>query len=71
MSLTRKDVRADGEPFAIRGATAIAIGAVVAIVVMLSSATVKEFAATGAMLIVAALMYPLRRQPVSHTPAVT
>lgn len=70
MSLMRRDVRADGEPFVIRGATPIAIGAVAAIVVMLSSATVKEFAATGAMLVVAALIYPLRRKAVSHAPAV-
>ena len=71
MFLMRRDVRADGEPFVIRGATAIAVGAMVAIVVMLSSATFKEFAATGAMLVVASLIYPLRRQRLSHTAAVT
>ena len=71
MSLMRRDVRADGEPFVIRGATAIAVGAVVAIAVILSSATWKEFAATGAMLVVASFLYLLRRKPVSQTAAVT
>lgn len=61
ISLIRRDVRGDGEPFAIPGAAAIAVLSVVAVLLILSSATLKEFAATGVTLAIASALYMLRR----------
>lgn len=61
ISLIRRDVRGDGEPFAIPGAAAIAVLSVVAVLLILSSATLREFAATGVTLAIASALYMLRR----------
>jgi amino acid transporter len=63
ISLMRRNVRIDDEvPFVVPGATAIAILATAASLFVMSSATLKEFAATGAALAIASLLYLLRRR---------
>ena len=67
--LMRRDVRADGEPFVVPAASLIAALAIVALVAIMSTATVKEFAATGITLAIASLLYKLRRRPQPAPPA--
>jgi amino acid transporter len=63
VSLMRRNVRTDGEPFVVPGATVIAATAIAAIVGILSTATLAEFGATGVALAVASLLYRWRRPP--------
>jgi len=69
LRLMRRDVRGDGEPFVVPGATAIVVLSVVAVLLILSSATLKEFAATGITLAIASVLYRLRRHTQSAPPA--
>ena len=69
--LMRRDVRADGEPFVVPAAPLIAALAIVALVAIMSTATVKEFAATGITLAIASLLYMLRRPQPAPPAAVT
>jgi APA family basic amino acid/polyamine antiporter len=61
--LMRRDVRGDGEPFAVPGAAVIAALAIGAVLLIMSSATLKEFGATGVTLAIASLVYRWRRPP--------
>jgi len=58
--LSRRDVRSDGEPFQFRGASVVPIVAVIVIIWILAHATRDEFAVTGAVLVVASILYLLR-----------
>ncbi len=69
MRLVHRDVRADGAPFVVPGATVIVALSVVAILLILSSARLKEFAATGITLAVASALYRLRRRAQPAPPA--
>ena len=70
VALMRRNVRIDGDaPFVVPGATAIAILATAASLFVMSSATAKEFAATGATLAIASLLYLLRRRTNPAAPA--
>lgn len=57
--LVRRDVRADGPPFTFPGAQALPILAIVAILWILAHATLREFAVTGAVLVIASVLYAL------------
>jgi amino acid transporter len=59
--LQRRDIRADGTPFAVPGGPAIPIAAVAVIVWLLSNATRREFTVEAAVLAVASLVYLVRR----------
>jgi amino acid transporter len=69
LRLIRRDVRADGEPFVVPGAMAIVGVSIVVVLAILSSATLKEFGATGVTLAIASLLYRLRRRPDPVPPA--
>jgi amino acid transporter len=58
--LVRSDVDSGGIPFAVPGGVFIPCAAIVVIVWFLSSAVWQEFAATGAVLVVASFAYRLR-----------
>jgi len=47
----------------------IAVLSIIAILLILSNATLKEFAATGVTLAIASVLYRLRRHPQSAPPA--
>jgi APA family basic amino acid/polyamine antiporter len=59
--LQRRNVRADGTPFAVPGGPAIPLLAAAAIVWLLSNATRREFAVEALVVAVAALFYFIRR----------
>ena len=59
--LQRRDVRAGGAPFVIRGGPAVPLLAAAVIVWLLSNATRREFAVEGLALATAALFYFIRR----------
>ena len=63
LRLVRRDVRGDGPPFVVPGATIIALLAIAAVIGILASATAKEFGATGIALAIASLLYRWRRKP--------
>ena len=58
--LVRRDVRADGPPFSFPGAQIIPVLAIVAIIWILSHATVREFAVAGVVLVLASILYFLQ-----------
>ena len=63
LRLVRHDVHGDGPPFAVPGATLIALLAVAAVIGILASATAKEFGATAIALAIASLLYRWRKKP--------
>jgi len=60
LELTRRDVRIDGAPFAPAGAWMGPVAGGVLLLLILSTATAAEFAVTGVVLAVAAMLYALR-----------
>lgn len=62
--LIRRDVRADGEPLRFPGAQLVPIIASGVIIWILSNATAKEFALTGAFLACASVLFLFRRKPI-------
>ena len=58
--LVRRDLRADGPPFSFPGAQIIPVLAIVAIIWILSHATVREFAVAGVVLVLASILYFLQ-----------
>src|SRR5437660_5962718 len=63
-TLIRRDVRADGPPFNFPGLKIVPALAIVAILWILAHATRREFAVTAAVLVVASVLYWLRRSAV-------
>jgi len=59
--LQRRDIRADGTPFAVPGGPAIPIAAAAAILWLLSNATRREFAVEATVLAAASLLYSIRK----------
>ena len=62
VELTRRNVRRAGVPFAIPGGHAAPVVAGLVIIWILSNATVRELSLTGVTIVIAALLYPLRRR---------
>ena len=62
ISLMRRNVRTEDPPFVVPAATLVAIVATVAVLIIMSSATVKEFGATGLTLAIASILYLARRR---------
>ena len=61
--LVRRDVRADGaQPFNFPGMQIVPVLAIIAIVWILTSATIHQFLVTGIVLILASIMYFVRVQ---------
>ena len=58
--LVQRDVRADGQPFKFPGMKIVPALAIIAILWILAHATVREFAVTGIVLVVASILYLLR-----------
>jgi amino acid transporter len=61
VELQRRDVRADGTPFAVPAGPVIPLAASAVIIWMLSNATGREFAVAAAVLAAAALLYSIRK----------
>jgi len=61
LELQRRDVRADGTPFAVPGGPVIPVAAAAVILWVLSNATRREFAVEAAVLAAASLLYSIRR----------
>jgi hypothetical protein len=59
-------VRTEDAPFVVPGATLIAVAALAAVLFVMSSAMLAEVAATGVTLMIASVIYLLRRRAVSH-----
>jgi basic amino acid/polyamine antiporter, APA family len=59
--LQRRDIRADGTPFAVPGGPVIPVAAAAVILWVLSNATRREFAVEAAVLAAASLLYSIRR----------
>jgi amino acid transporter len=59
--LSRRDVRSDGAPFKFPGASIVPVAGIVVIIWILAHATRDEFAVTGILLVVASILYWLRR----------
>ena len=65
--LTRKggpNVHTEDPPFVVPGGTLVALAAIGAVLFIMSSATVKEFAATGITLSIASVLYYWRRRAI-------
>lgn len=62
--LVRRDIRGDGPPFVVPGATLIALLAIAAVLGILTNATAKEFGATAIPLAIASVLYRWRRKPI-------
>src|SRR5262245_57789558 len=60
--LQRRDVRADGTPFAVPGGPAIPVAAAVVVLWMLANATRREFLVEAAVLAAAAVLYSIRKR---------
>jgi basic amino acid/polyamine antiporter, APA family len=60
--LLQRDVRSDGEPFNFPGMKIVPALAIIAIIWILSHATVREFAVTGIVLALASVVYLIRVQ---------
>jgi basic amino acid/polyamine antiporter, APA family len=60
--LLQRDVRSDGEPFNFAGMKIVPALAIIAIIWILSHATVREFAVTGIVLALASVVYLIRVQ---------
>jgi len=60
--LMQRDVRSDGEPFNFPGMKIVPALAILAIVWILSHATVREFLVTGIVLALASIMYAVRQR---------
>src|SRR5205814_5634056 len=60
--LVQRNIRSDGEPFNFPGMKIVPALAIIAIVWILSHATVREFAVTGIVLAVASVVYFVRVQ---------
>ena len=60
--LQRRNVRADGTPFAVPGGPVIPIAAAIVILWLLSNATAREFMVEAAVLAAASLLYSIRRR---------
>jgi len=58
--LQRRDIRADGTPFAVPGGPTIPIAAAAVILWLLSNATRREFAIEAIVLVAASLLYSIR-----------
>jgi len=65
--LIRHNVRSDGAPFSMRGEKVVPLLAVAVVLWILSHATLSEFAVAGAVLIVASLLYLLRKATTQPT----
>jgi amino acid transporter len=59
--LQRRDIRADGTPFAVPGGPAIPIAAAIVILWLLSNATRREFLVEAAVLGAASMLYSIRK----------
>jgi amino acid transporter len=59
--LSRRDVRSDGVPFKFPGGSVVPVAGIVVIIWILAHATRDEFAVTGILLVVASILYWLRR----------
>jgi basic amino acid/polyamine antiporter, APA family len=62
LELRRRDVRADGPPFRIAGGPVVPLLACVVVLCLLASATRAELLAVGGVLVVASMLYVLRRK---------
>jgi amino acid transporter len=62
LELRRRDVRMAGEPFALPGAWLAPVAGAVLVLWILSTATAREFAVTGAVLAAATLAYIVRKR---------
>jgi amino acid transporter len=62
MALMRRDVRTEDPPFVVPGGTLIAVASLAAVLFVMSSATWKEFAATGLTLLMASTLFLIRRR---------
>jgi basic amino acid/polyamine antiporter, APA family len=62
LRLMRRDVRTEDAPFVVPGARPIAVTALAAVLFVMSSATLAEFAATGVTLALASIVYLVRRR---------
>jgi hypothetical protein len=60
--LLQRDVRSDGEPFNFPGMKIVPALAIIAIIWILSHASVREFAVTGIVLALASVVYLIRVQ---------
>ncbi|PYJ19295.1 MAG: hypothetical protein DME99_13085, partial [Verrucomicrobia bacterium] len=60
--LVQRDIRTDGQPFNFPGMKIVPALAIVAIIWILSHATVREFAVNGILLAIASVLYVMRRQ---------
>ena len=58
--LVRRDVRADGPPFNFPGAQIMPVLAIIAIIWILTHATLREFAVAGVVLVIASILYFLQ-----------
>jgi hypothetical protein len=65
--LIRRNVRAAGPPFNFPGVNIVPALAIAAILWILAHATRREFAVTAAVLVVASVLYWLRRSAVRRT----
>ena len=64
--LIHRDVRSDGEPFNFPGMRVVPALAIIAIIWILKSATAREFAVTGIVLVLASIVYFVRRFTARH-----
>jgi basic amino acid/polyamine antiporter, APA family len=62
--LVRRNVHTEDPPFVVPGGTLVALAAIGAVLFIMSSATVKEFAATGITLSIASVLYYWRRRAI-------
>ena len=62
MSLMRRNVRTEDEPFVVPGGMLVAVAAIAAVLFIMTSATAREFAATGITLAIASILYYWRRR---------
>jgi len=60
IALMRRDVRSDGTPFHFTGAGIVPLLAIIVIIWILTHATRKEFAITGVVLLIAAVLFLFR-----------
>lgn len=68
IALMRANVRTEDPPFVVPGATLVALMAIAAVLFIMSSATAREFAATGITLAIASILYYWRRPAIRAVP---
>ena len=62
IALMRRNVRTEDAPFVVPGGLLVALAAIAAVLFIMSSATTREFAATGITLSIASMLYYWRRR---------